>query len=76
MAISGAGALRRLGLDGAALLVGCAFLAVFINLFVTSASAKWAVIAPIFVPMSALLGFTPEATQSPLMLSRRDTANS
>jgi aminobenzoyl-glutamate transport protein len=63
MAISGAGALRRLGLDGGALLVGFVVLAAFINLFVTSASAKWAVIAPIFVPMFALLGLTPEATQ-------------
>jgi aminobenzoyl-glutamate transport protein len=28
-----------------------------------SASAKWAVLAPIFVPMFLLLGYTPEATQ-------------
>ena len=34
-----------------------------LNLFMTSASAKWAILAPVFVPMFALLGFTPEATQ-------------
>ena len=34
-----------------------------LNLFITSASAKWALIAPVFVPMFTLLGFTPEATQ-------------
>src|SRR5690625_7414433 len=29
-----------------------------------SASAKWAVLAPIFVPMLMLLGFSPELTQA------------
>jgi aminobenzoyl-glutamate transport protein len=64
LAISGAGGLRQLGLQGPALLVGFVLLAAFINLFITSASAKWAVMAPIFVPMLALLGFTPEGTQA------------
>ncbi|MBL4606342.1 MAG: AbgT family transporter, partial [Pseudomonadales bacterium] len=34
-----------------------------INLFIGSASAKWALIAPIFVPMLLLSGITPEAAQ-------------
>ena len=29
-----------------------------------SASAKWAVMAPVFVPMFMLLGYTPELTQA------------
>ncbi len=29
-----------------------------------SASAKWAVMAPVFVPMLMLLGYTPELTQA------------
>ena len=33
------------------------------DFFITSASAKWAMMAPVFVPMFALLGFTPECTQ-------------
>ena len=34
-----------------------------INLLITSSSAAWAILAPVFVPMFVLLGFTPEATQ-------------
>lgn len=37
--------------------------AAFINLFMGSASAKWALIAPVFVPMFMLLGYTPEFAQ-------------
>jgi len=33
------------------------------NLFVGSASAKWGLLAPVFVPMLYLLGISPEATQ-------------
>jgi aminobenzoyl-glutamate transport protein len=35
----------------------------FINLFMGSASAKWAIMAPVFIPMFMLLGYTPELTQ-------------
>jgi aminobenzoyl-glutamate transport protein len=35
-----------------------------INLFMGSASAKWAIMAPVFVPMFMLLGYTPEFTQT------------
>ena len=34
-----------------------------INLVMGSASAKWALLAPIFVPMFMFLGYTPELTQ-------------
>jgi aminobenzoyl-glutamate transport protein len=63
LAISGANLLKSIGLQGAPLLVGLVLLVAGINLFVTSASAKWAIMAPIFVPMFVLLGFSPEATQ-------------
>uniref|UniRef100_A0A832I4E2 AbgT family transporter n=1 Tax=Eiseniibacteriota bacterium TaxID=2212470 RepID=A0A832I4E2_UNCEI len=63
LAIAGADMLKGMGLGGAALVPAFVALAAFINLFVTSASAKWAIMAPVFVPMFALLGFTPEATQ-------------
>jgi aminobenzoyl-glutamate transport protein len=33
------------------------------NLFMGSASAKWALMAPIFVPMFMILGYSPELTQ-------------
>ena len=63
LAISGASFLKGLGLEGGLLLVGFVFFSGFFDLFITSASAKWAIMAPVFVPMFALLGFTPECTQ-------------
>ncbi|WP_096084942.1 AbgT family transporter [Agaribacterium haliotis] len=62
-AIQGAELITQLQLPKAVLLVLFIFLAALINLFVGSASAKWALIAPIFVPMFFLLGIAPEATQ-------------
>ena len=38
-------------------------LAAFINLLIGSATAKWAIMGPVFVPMLYLLGISPEATQ-------------
>jgi aminobenzoyl-glutamate transport protein len=35
----------------------------FINLFMGSASAKWAIMAPIFIPIFMLLGYSPELSQ-------------
>ena len=63
IAISGANGLKALQLPLPVLLITFVFLAGFINLFIGSSSAKWALIAPIFVPMFLLLGLTPEATQ-------------
>jgi len=34
-----------------------------INMLMGSASAKWALMAPIFIPMFMLLGYSPELTQ-------------
>jgi len=63
-AVVGAEALRSIGFDGSPLLVALILLAATINLLVGSASAKWAFLAPIFVPMLMLLGLSPEATQA------------
>lgn len=63
LAISGANFLKGLGLAGAPLLVGLILFSASFDFFVTSASAKWAMMAPVFVPMFAMLGFTPECTQ-------------
>lgn len=64
MAIKGASWLAETGLSGAALLVAAVVMAAVINLLVGSASAKWAVLAPVIVPMLMLLGISPEATQA------------
>ena len=64
LAIKGAGFLKGLGLPGPVTITGIIFLAGFVNLFVGSASAKWALLAPIFVPMLMQLGYSPELTQA------------
>jgi aminobenzoyl-glutamate transport protein len=64
LAINGADALRSVGLTGVPLLLGFVLVAAFINLFIGSASAKWAVMAPVFVPMLMLVGYSPELVQA------------
>jgi aminobenzoyl-glutamate transport protein len=63
-AVKGADLLRASGLGGIPLMVGFVFLTAFVNLFMGSASAKWAIMAPVFVPMFMLLGYAPELTQA------------
>jgi aminobenzoyl-glutamate transport protein len=63
-AIKGAGALQASGLGTIPLLVAFVLVSATINLFMGSASAKWAIMAPVFVPMFMLLGYTPEFTQA------------
>ncbi|MEX2045408.1 MAG: AbgT family transporter [Opitutus sp.] len=64
MAIKGANLLRALALPAGVTIVGIIFLTAFVNLFVGSASAKWALLAPIFVPMLMQVGISPELTQA------------
>ncbi len=45
-------------------MLGFVLLSAGVNLLIGSASAKWAVMAPVFVPMLMLLGYTPELTQA------------
>lgn len=63
IAVNGAEFLRGLGLSGLFLIIGFVFVVAFINLFMGSASAKWAILAPIFVPMFMNLGFHPALIQ-------------
>jgi aminobenzoyl-glutamate transport protein len=64
LAVKGASALQATGLGGIPLLLGFVLLTATINLIMGSASAKWALMAPIFVPMLMLLGYPPEMTQA------------
>lgn len=64
LAIDGARALQTVGLGGPPLLIGFIVLTAIVNLFMGSASAKWAIMAPVFVPMLMLLGYSPELTQA------------
>lgn len=62
-AIGGAEALAQLNPGPIGLVLGLIAATAIINLLIGSASAKWALMAPIFVPMLYLLGLSPEATQ-------------
>jgi aminobenzoyl-glutamate transport protein len=62
-AIKGAAALKTLGLGPVPLLVGLILLTATVDLFLGSAAAKWAILAPVFVPLFMLLGYSPELTQ-------------
>jgi aminobenzoyl-glutamate transport protein len=62
-AIKGADALRASGLGDIPLMLSFIVVAAIINLVMGSASAKWAIMAPVFIPMFMLLGYSPEFTQ-------------
>lgn len=64
LAIEGAEVLKALALPSSVTIVGIIFLTAFVNLFVGSASGKWALLAPIFVPMLMQLGISPDLTQA------------
>jgi len=63
-AVKGAGVLQSIGLEGGPLMVAFLLVASLMNFLVGSASAKWAFMAPIFVPMLMQMGLSPEATQA------------
>lgn len=63
-ALKGANFLQALDLPAQITIVGIVILTAFVNLLVGSASAKWALISPIFVPMLMQLGISPDLTQA------------
>ncbi|MGL4987583.1 MAG: AbgT family transporter [Treponemataceae bacterium] len=63
LSVRGANFLKLTGFTGMPLIISFVLLAAFINLFMGSASAKWAIMAPIFVPMLMQVGYTPEFVQ-------------
>ena len=64
VSIKGAGMLKELALPMSATLIGIILLSSVVDLVVGSASAKWALIAPIMVPMLMALGVSPDLTQA------------
>ena len=64
VAVNGADFLKTLNMPAQLTIIGIIGLTMFVNLFVGSASAKWLIIAPIFVPMLMTLGISPELTQA------------
>jgi len=64
LALKGADFLKSMALPGQVTIVGIIILTSFVNLFIGSASAKWALIAPIMVPMLMQVGISPDLTQA------------
>lgn len=66
LAVKGAGFIKELDLQDSPMLLMVALVGftASVNLVIGSASAKWALLAPIFVPMFMLLGYSPELVQA------------
>ncbi|WP_353940403.1 AbgT family transporter [Streptomyces sp. HUAS MG91] len=64
LAVKGAALLQSVGLTGYAGLLAFVLLVCVLNLFITSGSALWSLVAPVFVPAFMLLGMEPAATQA------------
>ncbi len=64
LAVKGAAFLQFLGLPGGVTIVGIILLTASVNLLVGSASGKWALLAPVFVPVLMQVGLSPELTQA------------
>ena len=64
VAIDGAQFLSDIGFIGIPLILSFLLLSAFLNMFMGSASAKWAIMAPVFVPMFMILGYHPGLTQA------------
>lgn len=64
MAVKGAAFLETINLTGPMVFVFFILMCAFVNLMLGSASAQWAITAPIFVPMLMLIGYAPELVQA------------
>ena len=63
IAVNGASFLQSINLTGAPLLVSLILITSIIDLFIAADTAKWAIMAPVFVPMFMQMGISPEVTQ-------------
>ncbi|MBT8103039.1 MAG: AbgT family transporter [Gammaproteobacteria bacterium] len=64
LALQGAAFLKALAMPSVVTIVGIILLTAVVNIFVGSASGKWGLLAPIFVPMLMSLGISPDLTQA------------
>ena len=63
IALAGASFLKAINIGLVPLIIIFVLFSAFMNLFMGSASAKWNILAPVFVPMFMLLGYSPELCQ-------------
>lgn len=64
IAIEGSNILQVTGFTGLPLVGAFIVMSAFLNIFMTSGSAQWALMAPVFVPMLMLVGFDPAFVQA------------
>lgn len=69
IALSGAQGLKALNMPGQVTILGVILLTAALNLIITSASSKWAILAPVLVPMLMAVGLSPELTQAAFRIS-------
>jgi aminobenzoyl-glutamate transport protein len=55
--------LTTLNFTGLPMIIGVILISTFVNMFIGSGSAKWALLAPVFVPMFMMLNYTPAFAQ-------------
>jgi aminobenzoyl-glutamate transport protein len=63
MAVKGAELLMSANIGLIPLMILFIMLSATINMLMGSASAKWAILAPIFIPMFMIMGYSPELSQ-------------
>ncbi|MCK5220127.1 MAG: AbgT family transporter, partial [Candidatus Aminicenantes bacterium] len=63
MAVKGANILMSAAIGLIPLMILFILLSAAINMLMGSASAKWAILAPIFIPMFMIMGYSPELSQ-------------
>ena len=73
--VSGANWIKSMGFNNIGIIFALILFCCFLSIFITSASAKWAILAPIFVPMFMLLGYDPALTQLAFRISDAVTSS-
>lgn len=73
IAVSGAEILQSANIGAIPLLIGFILITAFINLFMGSASAKWAIMAPVFIPMFIKLNIDPAIVQTAYRIADSST---
>ncbi|WP_186763877.1 AbgT family transporter [Planomicrobium sp. CPCC 101079] len=63
IAVNGAEFLSSINLTGITVIIGYSIFTALLNFLITSGSAKWALEAPVFVPLFMQLGYHPAFTQ-------------
>lgn len=69
ISLAGADFLRSLSMPAWLTIIGMILLSSCINLIITSATSKWAIMAPVMVPMLMAVGLSPELTQASFRIS-------